>query len=228
MAISDIVIIILFLATVVFCTVRGFAMTLYSAISTIVSVAGAFVLRPFVYDGLMAIGLDKLFYNGFYENINSARTELFGDTAMGTGQKLAGGIDLPDFTKKIMEQNVSCWKTIGSLDSVVEEMSHTMASLVVNVISIVLLVVIIMVGMHFLKKLLIKVSKMPVIRQFNRIGGLLAGIILGVFWISVLGMIAQMFSVADFFSVVVADIENSLIAKHFYDTNFIILFVSQF
>lgn len=227
MAISDIVVIVIFAATVIICTVKGLAMTLYSTFSTLIAVLGAFLLRPFVSAGLAAVGADKLFYDSFYKSINSVRLEYFGDSTIGTGNQLAEKLNIPDFAKGLLESSVSSWETAGSLDTVVEEMSTSLADFVVNAIAVVILIIIIMVAMFFLRNVLSIFSKIPVIRQINKLGGFIIGLVLAFFWISVIGMVAHLFSTADFFSVVAADINNSMIAKFFYETNFIALLLSK-
>ncbi|MBE7056285.1 MAG: hypothetical protein E7388_02435 [Ruminococcaceae bacterium] len=227
MAISDIFIIIIFLVTVITCTVKGLALTLYSVFSTAISIIGAFLLRPFVSAGLIYIGADKFFYKTFYEAINAVRLECFGNSTIGTGAKLATELNIPDFAKGLLEHNVRSWTTSGSLDTIVDEMSTSLAQFVVNAISVILLIIIIMIGMHFLKKVLSFFSKIPVIRQINKLGGFVMGVILAFFWISVLGMVAHLFSTAEYFTYILADIENSLIAHYFYNTNFIALIISH-
>ncbi len=227
MAISDIVVIVIFVATVIICTVKGLAMTLYSTFSSIISIVGAFLLRPFVAAGFTSMGIDSFFYESIYTSISNVKTEYFGDATIGSGNQLAEQLNIPDFARKFLSGNVTNWDTAGSFDTIVEEMSSSLASLLVSVLSVILLIIIIIFAMFLLRNILSVFSKIPVIKQINKLGGFLIGIILAFFWISVAGLVAHLLSTAGFFTVVAADIDKSVVARYFYDTNFIVLLLSK-
>ena len=226
MAISDIVVIGIFVVTVIVCTVKGLALTLYSIFSSLVAIIGAFLLRPFVSAGLIALGVDKLFYDGIYASIEDVKLNMFAENQIGTGSKLAEGLNIPDFAKGLLKNDVRNWETSGSLDTITEEMSKSLSDFIIDAISIILLVIIILVLMHFLKKVLTVFSKIPVIKQINRIGGFFIGFVLAFFWISIAGMVIHLLSASEVFPVILADLDKSIIAHYFYDTNFIALILS--
>lgn len=227
MAISDIVVIVIFVATVIICTVKGLAMSLYSTFSTIIAVVGAFLLRPLVATGLSAAGVDNLFTDSIYKSLSNLKTEHFGDAIIGSGSKLAEELNLPAFVKDFLADSVTNWETEGAFDTVVKEMSAGLSSLLVSILSVILLIMIIMVAMFLLRNILSVFSKIPVIRQINKVGGFALGLILAFFWISVAGLVVHLLSTADFFTAVTTDINNSLFAKYFYDTNFIVILLSK-
>ncbi len=227
MAISDIVIIGIVIVTVIVCTKKGLAMTLYSIFSSLIAVIGALLLRPFVSSILVSLGVDKFFYQGIYETVSNTKLNLFGETTIGTGSKLAEGLNIPDFAKGLLKNDVSNWETSGSLKTITEEISDSLTSFIVDAISVILLIIIIMIIMHFLKHLINIFSRIPVIKQLNKIGGFFVGLILAFFWVSIAGMAVHLLSATEVFEVILADIDKSLFAHYFYDTNFIALILSK-
>ncbi len=227
MTVSDIVVIIIFAVTVTVCTVRGFAMSLYSAFSAVIAIAGAFLLRPFVSAGLTSVGADHFFTEGIYRQLEAASAEHFGNTAEGTGQELAEALKLPEFLQRFLEDSTESWTTQGTLHDIEMDISEAVSSLLVNILSVIILILAIMIAMFLLRNILSIFSKIPVIKQINTAAGFLLGLIMAFFWISVIGMIMQLFSASEFFRSAIENINNSLFARYFYDTNVFMILLSK-
>lgn len=227
MTVADFVVLLIFAIFLAVCTIRGLAMSLYSAFSTLIAVVGAFLLRPLAEKLLMATGLEKFFDDAVYTQINAFRVEHFGEAASGTGSELANQMHFPDFINRFFEENVSGWTVAGPFEQIEREMSGTLASLLTNILSIILLVVIILIAMFFLKNILKIFSKIPVIRQVDKIGGFACGLVMSVFWISLIALFFYLFSAYEGFASVQESIRNSLFAKYFYDSNVFVLLLSK-
>lgn len=227
MTVSDIVVILIFGVTVTVCTVRGLAMSLYATFSTVIAVVGAFLLRPLVSAGLTAAGADNFFTEGIYRQLDAARIEHFQDAAAGTGKELAEALKLPGFLQSFLEDKIGAWTTQSAFESVEQEISQAVSSLLVNILSVILLILVILAAMFLLRNILSVFSKIPVIKQINTAAGFLMGLIMAFFWISVIGMVLQLFSASAFFEAAVRNINNSLFAKYFYDTNVFMILLSK-
>jgi uncharacterized membrane protein len=227
MTVSDIVVIIIFAVTVAVCTARGLAMTLYSTFSAVIAVAGAFLLRPLVSAGLTAAGADNFFTEGIYRQLDAARTEHFQNAAAGTGKELAEALKLPGFLQRFLEDKTGAWTTQSAFESVEREISEAISSLLVNILSVILLILVILLVMFLLRNILSVFSKIPVIKQVNTAAGFLTGLIMAFFWVSVIGLILQLFSASAVFEAAIRNINNSLFAKYFYDTNVFMILLSK-
>ena len=226
-AVSDIVVFIIIILTVTVCTVRGFALSLYSLLSSLIAVALAFFLRPFVSTGLQKLGVGAYFTDGIYRQLDAARIHHLQGAAVGTGKELSETLHLPGFLKRFLEEKIQNWTVQGSLETIEKDISQTLSSLLVNIISVAALILILLLAMFLLRRVLTFFSKIPVIRQIDRAAGFVLGLILAFFWITMTGMVIQLFSAADFFQTVAADIERSLFAHYFYDTNVFMIFLSK-
>ena len=227
MNLSDIVVILIFVITVTVCTARGFAMSLYSTFSAAIAVIGAFLLRPFVSAGLTAAGADNFFTDGIYKQLDAARAAHFQNAAAGTGKELAEALHLPGFLQNFLEDKTSSWVTQGAFDSIETDISKAVSSLLVNILSILILILVILLAMFLLRHILSAFSKIPVVRQIDRATGFFLGLLLAFFWISVIGMIMQLFSASDFFRTAIENINSSLFAHYFYDTNVFMILLSK-
>lgn len=227
MTVSDIVVIVIFAVTVMVCTVRGLAMTLYSTFSAVIAVAGAFLLRPFVSAGLTAAGADNFFTEGIYRQLDAARIAHFQDAAAGTGKELAEALKLPGFLQQFLENKTDAWVTPSAFESIERDISQAVSALLVNILSIIILILLILLAMFLLRNILSIFSKIPVIKQVNTAAGFLIGLIMAFFWISVIGLILQLFSASAFFETAICDINGSLFAKYFYDTNVFMILLSK-
>ena len=227
MTIADIAVLLIFAAFLILCTVRGLAMSLYSAFSTLIAVVGAFLLRPLADRLLLSTGIKEFFNNAVYTQIHSFRTEHFGEAVSGTGSALAKEMHLPDFVTRLFEGKITGWAETAPFEQIEREMSDALASLLTSVLSIIVLVILLLIAMFLLKNILKIFSKIPVIRQVDKVGGFICGLVLSVFWISLIALFFYLFSAYEGFSVVQASIRNSLFAKYFYDTNIFVLLLSK-
>lgn len=227
MTASDIVVIIIFAVTVIVCTARGFAMSVYSAFSAVIAIVGAFLLRPFVSAGLTSAGADNFFTEGIYRQLDAARAEHLTNAAESTGEELAEALKLPEFLRRFLEDSTDSWTTRGALQDIEMDISESVSSLLVNILSVIILILAIMLAMFLLRNVLSIFSKIPVIRQINTAAGFLLGLVMAFFWISVIGMIMQLFSASEFFSAAIDNINNSLFAKYFYNTNVFMILLSK-
>ena len=227
MTIADIVVILIFAVLIVVCTKRGLAMSLYSAFSTLIAVVGAFLLRPLADRLLLSTGIEKFFDDAVYTQIDNFRMEHFGEAVSGTGSELAAEMRFPEFFNGFFEEKMTGWSEAAPFEQIEREMSGALASLLTSILSIVLLVILILIAMFFLKNILRIFSKIPVIRQVDRVGGFVCGLVMSMFWISLIALFFYLFSAYEGFASIQESIRNSLFAKYFYNSNLFVLLLSK-
>lgn len=159
--------------------------------------------------------------------MDAARAAHFAEASQGTGSQLSEALGLPGFLQDFLAEKTDSWSAQTAFETVEREISQAISSLLVNILSIIILILIIMVVMFLLRNLLSVFSRIPVIRQINMAGGFAIGLVLAFFWISVIGMVIQLFSASAAFNWIVEDISRSLFAKYFYDTNIFIILLSK-
>ena len=227
-AISDIVVIAIFVLTVLICTVRGLGMTLYSLFSIVIAVVAAYLLRPFVSTFFINIGAASIFEDGIYANIDAARLAQLPQSASLSGQQIAESMKLPGFIQNFLAANMQSWNAQGAIETVERQMAMAVSNLLVNVLSVVVIIILVIIALMIIKRVIKAINKIPVLKTVNRVGGFLIGIVLAYFIITGAALVLNLFSGAAWYPAVYADITGSLIAKYFFSTNVFMLLLSKF
>ncbi len=88
-------------------------------------------------------------------------------------------------------------------------------------IAFIVLFILCCIGIMILRRFIQALHHLPIIRQLDSFGGLLIGLAQGFLLIFVIVILLHMFSSQSFFSHVIHAVEQTRIAKFFYDKNFI-------
>ena len=107
-------------------------------------------------------------------------------------------------------------------DVAIKETSKQVAMLGVNLVSIICVYLVARIVLILLKNVINGIASLPVIKQFNEIGGLIAGVIKGLILIYVVFAIVILLSDMFDFSGFVGLIDKSLLGKVFFNNNVII------
>ena len=225
--ISDIVVLAIFILTVLACTMRGLAMTVYSLFSVVAAVIAAYLLRPVVAGLLISGGAEKWFEDGIFAHLDAVRLEHFAGTSQGSVQQLADSIGLPGFAQKFLAGHVQNWQTTGAFEDVERQMASSISHFLVNVLAVVIIIVLVIILLLIVKWIIRLVTKAPVIKQVNRIGGFIIGLVLSYIVVCGLAMALNLFSAMPWYPAVYEDIRKSLFAKYFFDTNALLLILSK-
>ncbi len=140
-------------------------------------------------------------------------------------QSVVDGLKLPGFLKdSILEhiQNNNILDFTGIIDAVGSEI----ASLVMNILSLVIIYALIRFGLTFAKVVIKTIARVPVFRQLDKTGGIVLGAVEGILAVYIICAVLVLFSAFPKFSSSIENIENSLLANHFYENNFIISWIS--
>ncbi len=140
-------------------------------------------------------------------------------------QSVVDGLKLPGFLKdSILEhiQNNNILDFTGIIDAVGSEI----ASLVMNILSLVIIYALIRFGLLFAKVVIKTIARVPVFRQLDKTGGIVLGAVEGILAVYIICAVLVLFSAFPKFSSSIENIENSLLANHFYENNFIISWIS--
>lgn len=114
----------------------------------------------------------------------------------------------------------------GVLTNINVYMSHMIAKIIVDLLSIIVIFFVAKIALDILGTVLNGIASLPLIKQFNRLGGLVFGVLKGVFIVYI--FTAIMIPIVSLFpnSSLVSALEASSITKMFYDYN-ILLYMLQ-
>lgn len=110
-----------------------------------------------------------------------------------------------------------------------EGINGSVTNFIITIGSFVLVFLLLRLLLFVVSRLLDMAARLPVIKQFNKVGGLIFGVLKGVLVLyivfAVLFLITPLISES---SSVISLVDSSLIAKNFYRYNFIILWLNNF
>lgn len=104
--------------------------------------------------------------------------------------------------------------------------SEIVAGLLISVISFILVVIICKVAINLIGNTLNLFTRLPVLKQFNRLGGAVTGGVIGVLVAYVVMALVVTFAPVENFDKVTSEIHNSVFAKEMYNNNIILNFIS--
>lgn len=203
----DFIVIAIIAIFAVFGYKRGFLRSVVGILSLIASIALAWMLYPIVTDLFTSLG----FRNVVFEEIQNVLS-----SHIGNSEQIAA---LPQFMRAAA--------TAGSAE-VIASTAAALTETVMNIISFIAVLIIARIIIWIAQKLLIAVSKMPLISLVNKLAGLVLGVAQGLLITFILfSLIYAIVPMSDNSSLY-SSIENSVIAGKIYDANPIInIFVSD-
>ncbi len=142
-----------------------------------------------------------------------------------TAQSIVDGLKLPGFLKESILENIGKKDVLG-FQKITEAIGTEIATLVINILSMILIYLIIRFGLIFARVIIKTIAKLPVFKQLDRAGGLVLGAIEGIFIVYILCALLILFSAFPKFSSVIDNIQESRFASYFYQNNFIVSWIS--
>lgn len=142
-----------------------------------------------------------------------------------TVQSIVDGLKLPGFIKEAIIENVGKKDVLG-FQKITEAIGSEIATLVINILSMILIYLIIRFGLIFARVIIKTIAKLPVFKQLDKAGGFVLGAIEGIFIVYILCAILVLFSAFPKFSPVIDSVQKSQFASYFYQNNFIVSFLS--
>lgn len=164
---------------------KGLLMTIVDFVSWIISALGAFVLSPI----LAGIIRGTQFFN---EMVISIGTNLnIGEMANSGQRALIESFNLPSNLENfLLSNNNPDFYAQNGLSSVDQYVAFVIASLIIGIFSFIVVVIIIRICVGLVKGILGVFKKLPIIKTFDKFGGLLVGLFKGLLisWIIMLGV----------------------------------------
>ncbi|HHV60885.1 MAG TPA: CvpA family protein [Clostridiaceae bacterium] len=216
----------------------GFILSIFRIASYFIAVVVSVKFYPKVAELIMKTSIYTNIKNGITENIrNIPALDAANLMPAGTGlipeefknqldssvSTVVEGLNLPELLKSpVLEkfsQNIS---EIIDFNGIIESLGGSLAEVIVNIISLVLLFIAVRLGLAIFKFLLKGVAKLPVFKQLDKIGGLAFGALEGFLMVYVVLAILMLFQANQGFSDIFNTIDNSLVAKFFYQNNLIV------
>lgn len=146
--------------------------------------------------------------------------------ASATAESVIDGLKLPEFIKNfISDKVVGNMPDVGGIidyASIVDKISDVLANFVISIMSVILLYIIARIALIFARSILEKMTRLPVLRQVDKLGGFALGIGQGLLIVYAVFAVLMLFNATSLFGGIFDSIEASRVAKYFYENNVII------
>lgn len=211
---------------------KGLMLSLLKLASFFIAVLVAVKFSPFVAKILAGTFIFTKIKSGIYGKLmlqQDAQMSAVNEGAAEAAESMVDGLKLPGFLKNLISDKVAeKMPNVGELidyASIADKISDVLANFVTTVISVILLYIVARITLIFARSILKKVSRLPVLKQADKLGGFALGAIEGLLTIYIIFAILMLFHATPLFKGFFESIETSAVAKYFYENNFIVSWI---
>jgi uncharacterized membrane protein required for colicin V production len=223
---SDIVVIVLIAVFAFIGLKKGLTMSFFRVVTFFVCLFASLKLYPVLARILEKTAIFESIKNSIAGNLiagqnvtASANSSVSG--AAGT-QAMLDSLKIPGFFRKSIEANVLAEDGLNTLQSIADAVGGELAKIIISLISLAVIYLIIRLVIFAVSLLLKLITKLPVIKQADKLGGFIIGIFQGFLAVYALFALLMLFNANPAFAPVFKGIEDSMFAKSFYENNFIL------
>ncbi len=206
--IADVVIIVFLIVCVYFYYNKGLVRTFLGFFTTLISTVLSWLLSPV----LVNILRNTSMFESIKNYVGNTLQSLNGTTA----EELVKDLNLPEFLQTNIIESVS-----GNMNPV-NYISEYITMVIINIAAMIIVFLILFVILKILGNTLNIMSRLPVLKTANKIGGGVLGLAQGILVIWIALAVLTMLYGKPMFSGINEAVSNSVIASKFYDSNILI------
>lgn len=212
------------IAIVVFICILAYQKGLVLSVFDLISSAVAIVLSCLLYPIISGFLKDTVVLEWIQSPIQEMLLEKSAALGEVSAAELLQQFSLPGVIYDGMLDKIGT--VSGDLMVTTGQVSMVVAQFILNIICIILVFVLVKVGLFFAKGFLQTITKLPVLKQVNKVGGIVFGVLEAFMILTILGALFSLFS-GTMDSTVLSIVDNSHIARFFYQENLLIFFLSS-
>lgn len=207
---------------------KGLIGTLFSFASTLIGIFLAYFLYPNVsamlvkYTGLYQFIMNKAIKALDLEKLAQGATSKQGEISV------IQNLKVPEFLKELLvhHKNPVVYDLLKATN-LEEYIGGTIATMAINALSFLIVLVIVMLLLNIMSHVLNIVSKLPVIHQLNTMGGLAVGLAQGLIFIWIICILLSFVIAVQGNEKLLLLVNHSPVVMFFYQNNFIMKFISN-
>lgn len=205
---------------------KGLIMSLFTIVSSIISMIGAFILYPVVSKVIQNLPFVASFNNQLVNKMQQIQSQKLGGEAVKvTANQLLDNLNVPQIIRPQIEKSLGGFSNSSDFGELSSKISNSITNIFVNVISIIVIFILISIIMLFIKGLLKNITKLPILHQLDVTGGLFFGIIEGILLIYLTIAFISLFGSNPSIQPIIQAVDKSIIGGLFFRSNFIISFI---
>lgn len=205
---------------------NGFIYSMFRLLSFFVSAVLAVKFYPLVSKILMKTAIYTDIKNSILKNLllqqQAQAPKMDSQAKQAAADAIIGNLKLPGFLKETLVNHMPNPSKLIDLSQIMDNISGELAKMVIDIIALIVLYILIRIGLVFLRFILQGLAKLPVFKQLDKIGGFSFGAVEGLLTIYIVFAFVMLFSASPTFKGMYEAIDSSLLAKFFYQNNFIV------
>lgn len=223
---ADLAVVAIILGFAVLGFINGFIMSIFRVASYFLSIFLSVKLYPFVGAFLKETPVFTGIKDSIYKELLKQKETLLPKTPSGAKQaavdSIVENLRLPEFLKGTLIERIPDPSKLVDFNSIINSISTEITKLIIDIISLILIYIIIRITLIFARIVLEGISKLPVFKQINKTAGIMLGATEGVLTVYIAGAFLVLFISAASFKPVYDQIDSSILAKFFFQNNFIV------
>ncbi len=201
---------------------KGFVLSVFRLASYLISIFLAVKLYPFLSNFLTGTALYGKINDYILKNLLLQQPAIGAQAKKAAAETIVESLSLPGFLKDFLIDKFPNPADIINVSDIIGKISNELTALVINIISLVVLYILIRVALIFSKFILKGVSKLPLFKQIDQLGGFGLGAVEGFLTVYIALAVLMIFSTSPNFKGVFSALDSSLIAGYIYNHNFIV------
>ena len=204
----------------------GFIMSVFRLVSFFASAVLSVRFYPLLSAELLKTSLFTSIKSSILKNLllqqKAQAPALDAQARQAASAAIVDSLKLPGFMKEFIAQKLPNPSTLVDMNQLMDALSGNLAKIAIDILALLLLFIAIWIVLNLLKFILAGIAKLPVFRQLDGLGGLAFGALEGLLAIYVILAFLMILSIVTRFNGIYQAIDSSLLAKFFYQSNFII------
>lgn len=205
---------------------RGLLLSIYSFGSYLIAIFLGFILRKPVSLFINSTPIPEKIHENVYNKLLEVNESKAGEVTV-KAKDYIESLNYPSLVENFLKKNIENLETERMFTSIADEISDKVTALIVSILAFLVTVIIVLIAMLVIKALIKTARKLPVIKQFDGLGGLILGTVEGLLIVCIAVLVLYLFSSREGFKPVINMVENSLIAKFFFEKNLLANLLSK-
>lgn len=226
---SDYVVLGVIFAFAIVGLINGFVLSIFKITSFFLSIYISIKFYPVAADMLAKTPLYEAVKASMLKGLTASGQEAAaasgGQPAEAAAETVIGGLKLPEIFKKALIEKVPDPKQLVDINGIMETLSEELTKIIIGIISLILLYILVRIAIMLIGYILKGITRLPVVKQLDRLGGLALGAAQGLLTIYILCAVLVLFNAVPQFGQVYTALDSSVLAKFFYQDNFIVNFM---
>lgn len=205
--------------------INGFVYSIFRLASFFLSIVISVKFYPFVAKVLMKTALYANIKQSIFKSLmlqQSQAPKIGSQAKQAAAEAVVNNLRLPGFMKDMIKAQMPDPAKFLDIAGIINFVSEKIATFAIEVISLVLLYILVRIALIFLRFVLQGVAKLPLFKQVDRLGGFAFGAVEGLLTVYIVFAAAVLFNAAPQFKGFFEAVDSSVVAKFFYQNNFII------